>query len=65
MGRRKIGAIDPLEGREMMSITPILGLLENPPVIASACRRDGGRLGECDRLDDLLRFEWHGFGVRL
>ena len=34
MDRRRILSVDRLEGREMMSITPILGLIENSPIRA-------------------------------
>ncbi len=42
MGRRRILSVDTLEGRELMSVTPILGLIENPPIRALAGTGGGG-----------------------
>ncbi len=42
MGRRRILSVDTLEGRELMSVTPILGIIENPPIRALASTGSGG-----------------------
>jgi len=43
MGRRKILTVDPLEGRELLSLTPLLGLLGSPHV--STLASTGGTTG--------------------